>query len=73
MLPDFTEGLQQENPTTSRSRRQKGSAGDRRETILSLVEMLLHSDEVVKREFPYTLPFNHPSSFPLRQRRKAQL
>lgn len=52
MLPDFTEGLQQENANTTRSRRQRGNTGDRRETILSLVEMLLQSDELAKRQSP---------------------
>ncbi|KAF9450606.1 WD40 repeat-like protein [Macrolepiota fuliginosa MF-IS2] len=53
MLPDFTEALQ-ENGTHGRSRRhaQANNGGNRRETILSLVEMLLQSEEVTKRKEP---------------------
>lgn len=51
MLPDFTEALQ-DNTRNTRSRRHThgNHGGNRRETILSLVEMLLQSDEVTKRE-----------------------
>lgn len=50
MLPDFTEALQ-ENASNHRSRRHNTAHnGTRRETILSLVEMLLASEEVSKRE-----------------------
>ncbi|KAJ3557991.1 hypothetical protein NP233_g11600 [Leucocoprinus birnbaumii] len=51
MLPDFTDALP-EASAESRSRRttQGTSNGSRRETILSLVEMLLQSDEIKRKE-----------------------
>lgn len=52
MLPDFTEALS-ENESNLRSPRQtQGTSGNRRETILNLVEMLLQSDEL-KRELTH--------------------
>ncbi|KXN92165.1 hypothetical protein AN958_09257 [Leucoagaricus sp. SymC.cos] len=51
MLPDFTEALPEASVSApSRRPQTQGTTGTRRETILNLVEMLLQSDEIKRKE-----------------------